>query len=656
MASSQYAPAGGAVAVPPWNTAWLSQRDAAISIPINFVTRPAVSLTEACFSKNSYLDGPAGTCLSNLLATGYRSIIVDAYWDESRAVWSLCPAAIPEAAANDDDSTVQVVTSTSQAQLSSARMTGKAHRQARQTASGGSDSSSHQPATLAAPPATGRSTASSASPAALTTASLASGVAAEATAAAADSNRKSVLHIGPYTCSSGLSVSFIANLIADYLDATSDTLAASVLFLTINVHAASPSRSPTRPALAPASSAVPTANSTLSNLLENALSAYLYTPTLLREDRENLNSSWYAYNVGQGSRPNESYFSTTLNADETVSTADGWPSEGYLLFGPNHDRVLASFGRIDPQMEAYATDVDHSTIFPAGTFEARRDVTVTPSGSVADGCFFNANDTRLDNATNSSWATSSEGQIAAVESGNLYSPVTASISNITACGVSYLLNQSLGIDANTDYRPYRDIALSSMWSWAPGEPRNVTNRAADAQLLRCATMRAANNGRWVLTDCTEKYHMACRVPSEPYTWRISNSSAAYNDGETRCPEGTYFDVPRTALENTYLLSALRESAAADPEAFDLDLALWIDFNSLDTPGCWVVGATTRCYYNEQGEEAESRLVIVPTVAAVIVFVLAALTVFVKCAANRQTSRRGRRRKGDEGWDYEGVPS
>ena len=51
-------------------------------------------------------------------------------------------------------------------------------------------------------------------------------------------------------------------------------------------------------------------------------------------------------------------------------------------------------------------------------------------------------------------------------------------------------------------------------------------------------------------------------------------------------------------------------------------------------------------------------IVAPTVPVgwIITLLLAALTVFVKCAANRQTSRRGRRRKGDEGWDYEGVPS
>jgi hypothetical protein len=48
-------------------------------------------------------------------------------------------------------------------------------------------------------------------------------------------------------------------------------------------------------------------------------------------------------------------------------------------------------------------------------------------------------------------------------------------------------------------------------------------------------------------------------------------------------------------------------------------------------------------------------VVIPTVAGVIVFLLAILTITVKCAANRQNTRR-RRKRGEGGWDYEGVPS
>ena len=86
---------------------------------------------------------------------------------------------------------------------------------------------------------------------------------------------------------------------------------------------------------------------------------------------------------------------------------------------------------------------------------------------------------------------------------------------------------------------------------------------------------------------------------------------------------------------------------------DSDDLLWVNFNDLDAESCWVVGQNQTCPY--ANGVSDDRTVIVPTVSAVIVFVLAALTIFVKCAANRQKSRH-RKRRVDDGWDYEGVPS
>jgi hypothetical protein len=50
---------------------------------------------------------------------------------------------------------------------------------------------------------------------------------------------------------------------------------------------------------------------------------------------------------------------------------------------------------------------------------------------------------------------------------------------------------------------------------------------------------------------------------------------------------------------------------------------------------------------------------VPTVAAIIVLVVSALTVFVKCAGNRKVRKRNKNRRrirADNGFVYEGVPS
>lgn len=74
------------------------------------------------------------------------------------------------------------------------------------------------------------------------------------------------------------------------------------------------------------------------------------------------------------------------------------------------------------------------------------------------------------------------------------------------------------------------------------------------------------------------------------------------------------------------------------------------------PDCWVEGVNSTCPYVSRTDTNKVRIVVVPTVAAVAIFLLAALTFFVKCAANRREDKRGRRRRNVGGWEYEGVPS
>ncbi|KAI7525095.1 hypothetical protein KC331_g17731, partial [Hortaea werneckii] len=108
-----------------------------------------------------------------------------------------------------------------------------------------------------------------------------------------------------------------------------------------------------------------------------------------------------------------------------------------------------------------------------------------------------------------------------------------------------------------------------------------------------------------------------------------------------------FATPRTALENTYLVNAWREYLQEHPNpnsntntqnngaSQSNDELLWLNFNNLDATTCWVLGQNTTCPYIST-MVSETRQVVVPTVAAVIVF--------------------RRKRRGEDGWDYEGVPS
>ena len=167
------------------------------------------------------------------------------------------------------------------------------------------------------------------------------------------------------------------------------------------------------------------------------------------------------------------------------------------------------------------------------------------------------------------------------------------------------------------------------------------------------------NGRWRVANCTDVRHAACRVGSLPFTWELSPTvhdyAGAYSDA---CQGDTSLGVPRTGLENTYLHRFLQNQSTEllDPSSDDPAMReVWIDFNSRDIASCWVSGGPeAECPYASDPQQLERRTVLVAAVAGIVICVIAALTLFVKCNANRRNSRR--RNRIMQGWEYEGVPS
>lgn len=470
------------------------------------------------------------------------------------------------------------------------------------------------------------------------------------------SRNGSLYSVGPYSCTSTVNLPILIDVLAGYLGNSSNTLQATLTHLILNIHAAASSDKPIEPASAPASTALPAPNELLSVYIRQNLSSYLYTPTALRDDRADLNSSWY--DVPGSIRPASEYYTTDVTPLNIVTTSDGWPSESYLWYR-QAVRLIASFGQVDPQMQNYNSTGDGAAIFPQGTAQNFSNVTFTPGGGIDRGCFFDANVTALA-AVNNSWAIVNDVQLR-TSGPESYNTTVTSVANLTACGISPFLNQTLP-NGTADHDPgsYQAVAYSSIWSWAPGEPRNISTSEANGNKLRCAALDTSSPGRWHVSDCTQHLYAACRVGNAPYEWRISSGRSTYSSSVSACPDNSSFSVPRTGLENSYLLSAVQQQLSGHRSDIDSDNdgapVVWVNFNSIDVQGCWVSGVNASCPYVTSAEEDRRRTVVVPTVAAVIIFVLAALTLFVKCAANRQNSRRRRRRKGEEGWDYEGVPS
>jgi len=76
-----------------------------------------------------------------------------------------------------------------------------------------------------------------------------------------------------------------------------------------------------------------------------------------------------------------------------------------------------------------------------------------------------------------------------------------------------------------------------------------------------------------------------------HKWFISPGAVAFANGDTACPSGYAFGVPRSAQQN----SALRTAAVLANGNNFADVAL--NYNDITISGCWVVGGDTCPYYD-----------------------------------------------------------
>lgn len=624
-------------------------------MPINYVTQPGVSLTAACFGGGRYEDQGFADCLSILLSVGFRRLVLDLYWDATRQVWSFCPVSVPmsELAATSTSLSTAGALATAQLQTA-ALLPSTSSREAQPTSAGSTILVARQATANSSTSSALLSSVSSILPNSTSSVQPLSTVVFPPSSPPPD---EPLYQFGPYQCTSTLEFTNFVNILSNYIQLTENTIEAHLIQLIINLHAAAAPADPTAPALRPEQSALPGTSNSLSSLLSASLSAYIYTPTELSAHRANLNSSWYS--VVPSRQPIAAYYTTNIASNGVHSTPDGWPSESYIEVA-KAKRLLIGYGSVDPQIQGYNFPGDAGIIFPQGYTEANRDLRITNDGVVDGGCIFDAGTVDLARV-NSSWGMSSNfsGLDFPTASSSLVTPLLNLTSNLTACGISPIINQTLANStANTNTTNYQAVSYSTVWSWAQGEPRNSSKNTADDDdtypHFRCALMDPTLNGRWRVGDCTTKCYAACRVASQPYRWQISAEPVTFSAAADACSSNSTFAVPRTALENTYLHSAL----TARPEILSDSNAngVWLKFHSLDVQTCWVSGGSNAsCPYYEDAASEQRRAVLVPTIAAVIVLVLTALTLLVKCNQNRRTSKTRTRRMAS-GWDYEGVPS
>ncbi|KAF2713227.1 hypothetical protein K504DRAFT_133757 [Pleomassaria siparia CBS 279.74] len=612
-----------------WDEAFRTQRDVGLRIPINFVTVGTASLSAACFGHQKYEDAAFQKCFSNLLAAPFKRFVVDVYWDTVRSVWSLCPVQVPTTLGTD----VYTVTTATATAMATAQSTASVDRRDIQEASTSfSSSSSSTPLE-----ASSTGTPISSSPDATSSPTIPS---------FDQINNSTLLQIGSYQCTSSMTLAFLSDIYRSFLDKTATTTEATVTYLTLNVHAAASWQNSSTPAQQPGPDQWPRAGNLISDIVNGNLSDKIYTPQKLQGERSNLNGSWNT--VSWENLPASGYYQTALDTSNHLTTQDGWPTEAYVEFRELY-RLVAAFGSVDPQMAGYNITGDLETIFAPMTIHDYHQTNFSSTGDVTSGCLFSASIASVTRDTNSSYAFSTVPALNLGATPNTTLPIP-SIANLTSCGLSPFLNYTLSnVTADQNPIPYVAFAHSTLWTWEPGMALNTTNSVSSATAGRCAAMQAAE-GRWRTVDCTAHHLAACQSPNDPYHWELSATATDYY--HTTCPSNTRFSVPHTALENSYLLSAIQSSSHSDVDAS----AIFLNLNALDVPSCWVVGVNGTCPYVSNTDTNQVRVVLVPTIAAVIIFLLAALTFFDKCAANRKQDRRGARRRNVGGWEYEGVPS
>lgn len=594
-----------------------------------------MSLTPACFQNNYYEHNAFKKCFSNLLAVGFRRFTVDVYWDALQSVWSLCPVELPPSSSEETE-TIPIVsgpTLTTSTDILRARI----------------------PSSTTAPLGDGLglkrrqdrpSSASSVSSVAATSITAASNKPTVISFPVADG--PPLMQLGSYSCTTMMNLGLLTGLFEDFLGVTSTTTSAAITMLTLNVHAASSWLDPDAPAPPLSQPQLPISGHLLSDVIKGNLSALTYTPAILENQRADLSHSWF--DVEWENRPGGGYYDFSEAVNNNSYTSSGWPTETYMEFRRLY-RLIVSYGTIDSQMKLYNIGTDLNFIFPPGSISNYRDTSFETTGQLASGCFFEASENTITSETNASWAISTVPSLGLKADVDIQVPIP-SVANLTSCGITALLNETLAnTTADKNPLPYAAFLRSTLWSWAPGEPQNATSQQSGSLGNRCSVMSTTSYaGRWRTVDCGNRLQAACHDPARPYYWELSSATTDYKNAEFACPSPLIFDVPHTALENAHLLAAMRSRPTRADEP------VYIDINSLDVPNCWVIGLNGTCPYTQSIDTNRMRIVIVPTIAAVIIFVLAALTFFIKCAANRRDNKRGRRRRMVGGWEYEGVPS
>lgn len=244
---------------------------------VNYVTYPGVVLTAACFANGRYEETAAAKCFSNLLATGFRRLEADVFWDVSRSLWSLCPVELGNADGPFTTSASVALTPLQTAtQLASDLLTdGNAARDVFTALRAFERQDSEA---LTAPVF---STSSVSTPSITTTMTLnanpliPTSLSSYSHAPPATPSDVAIIKAGPYSCTLGADLTLLVRVLSEHLESTETDLNATTNMLTLNLHAAASPSDPTGSAQTPTEDQLPDAGSLLSSIIATNASVYM---------------------------------------------------------------------------------------------------------------------------------------------------------------------------------------------------------------------------------------------------------------------------------------------------------------------------------------------------------------------------------------------
>ncbi|KAK9462360.1 uncharacterized protein V1516DRAFT_670058 [Lipomyces oligophaga] len=378
----------------------------------------------------------------------------------------------------------------------------------------------------------------------------------------------------------------------------------------------------------------------LSKQISIVLSNYVYTRQQLDLDRDTPHITW----------------------NSTGSSSKGWPLLENMIFHGFY-RIVFSFGNIELDSDIYNTAKDVQVIFPASDIPWAGKTTVTYSTAFSASqktsllspvCKIQTG-SGLVHVASSGANVAPSFLLAADTSDNRFS--ASVLTQYMKCGFNPVLNATLSnADPETLALDIVDYLHTNLvvgrWAWSTNEPIQIsstdeTHGSVSGVLYRCASLSSSG---FTVSNCYDKFYVACRVSKRPYSWVLSQKKSNYFSASSACSGNSLLSIPRTPLQNS-VLQSIRSQAVGSA-------SIWVDLNSLSVPNCWVTGGPGATCTYESSDTRESREIVIPTVAAIIVAVILALMLCSRLLGTRRLKNRSIRRRAIKKFDdaeYDGVP-